>query len=269
MLPLFALYLLIGICAGTLAGLFGIGGGLVIVPLLIFTLTLSDPGLLTDLSVHIAVGSSLATICLTSSASAWQHWRQKTVDWADISWLAPGLAGGAALGGWVADRLSGEALSVAVGVFALLTAFQMSLNLEPKARNQLSGKQLLPAGVLIGGISTLFGIGGGSLTVPFLRWAGRAMLKAVGTSAVCALPVAGTGAIAFALTGMDAPVPPWSTGYIFWPAVLAIGLTGMPAARLGAILAGKLNEVVLQRAFAIFLLLVGLSLIARSADLLP
>lgn len=276
-----AFYLLTGIIAGFLAGLFGIGGGLIIVPL--FILALGFIPETSEFAVHVAVGSSLTVICFTAAASAWQHWRQNEVEWADVLWLTPALIGGAALGAFVADRLGGDALSMAIGVFAVLTAFQMSLGLQPRTPTHISGRYMLPAGVMIGAASTLFGSGGGSLTLPFLHWMGRGMHKAIGTSSVCALPIAITGAFTFALTGQDNPIVlptvvenlgywpsfmPQITGYIYWPAVLPVVLMGMPAARLGAITAQRLPATLLLRAFVSYLILVGLFLISRSAGFL-
>ena len=265
MLLLSALYLLTGALTGLMAGLFGIGGGLVIVPFLLVLLSLG--GFPADHVVHTVVGSSLAIIVFTASASAWQHYRQASVLWSDSAWLAPGLVVGSMLGAWVADRLDGQTLTAGIGIFSMLTALQMSLNVQPNAVRQIQRWTLVPVGGAIGTASTLCGIGGGSLTVPFLHWMGRDMHQSVGTSALCALPVAITGAVAFAFTGLDAEMPPWSTGYLYWPAVLGVSLTSVPAARIGARIARRLSAAHLRRAFVIYLLLVGLFLMGRSAGL--
>lgn len=257
-----ALYMGTGAAAGILAGLFGIGGGAVVVPLLVFIfgLTQAYPEALV---VHVAVASSLVTVSITSASSAVHHWRRGTVELAGFAMLAPGLVLGAMLGPTLAGRLSGEALSSAIGGFILLTAVQVGLDLRPKEKMQLGMMSMVTAGGGIGVVSALFGIGGGTLLVPWLNWAGRQLHVAVGTSSLCALVVGLSGSAAYALAGAPLQAD-WSTGYIYWPAVAGIVLGSVPCTALGVALAHRLGENHLRLAFSSYLVLVGFFLILRN-----
>ncbi|MGI9345324.1 MAG: sulfite exporter TauE/SafE family protein [Gammaproteobacteria bacterium] len=256
------LYLLTGTVAGLLAGLFGIGGGLVIVPLLIFVFSFDPTGFHPDRVSHVAIASSLATICFTSIASARQHIIQSPIDWRDVQWLVPGLLVGAVLGALIAGQLDGKTLSIAIGVFAILTALQMSLHrIKEEQVMRYAGPRLLPIGCTIGVASSIFGVGGGSITVPFLSWAGRSIHQAIATSAACTVPIAFAATLTYALLTDPSYDQPFSTGYIYWPAVLAIVLTSVPSAWVGARAAKKLPPVLLKRLFAGYLLIISIYLI--------
>lgn len=251
------IYLLLGAGAGLLAGLFGIGGGLVIVPILILTFTAM--GFPAETLVHLAVGTSLATIVPTSLSSTWSHHQKGGVSWHWFRLMAPGILLGALLGAWTASLLSGLALQQIIGVFVLLVAIKMAFNLKPKAGvAEIHPPLMTAAGGVIGWASAIFGIGGGTLSVPFLNWCKAAMHKAVGTSAALGLPIALFGALGNLWTGWDNPqLPEGSWGYIYWPAFLGIVLMSVPFARLGAQLAHRLPEKLLRKLFALLLLLVG------------
>lgn len=252
------IYLALGAGAGLLAGLFGIGGGLVIVPVLIFTFTAQ--GFAPEILVHLAVGTSLATIIPTSISSTLTHHRKQGVNWSWFKLIAPGIVLGALLGAWTASLLSGLALQAIIGVFVLLVAVQMGFNLQPAPSGRaLPAPVMASAGGGIGWASAIFGIGGGTLSVPFLTWCNAPMRQAVGTSAALGLPIAIFGALGNVFSGWQNPLlPEWSSGYIFWPAFIGIVLTSVPFARLGARLAHFLPERLLKRLFALLLLLVGL-----------
>ena len=165
----FALYLLLGGFAGVLAGLFGVGGGLIIVPVLVFSFTAQgfDPQILT----HLAVGTSLATIVFTSMNSILTHHRKGAVQWPVVLWMTLGILLGAALGSLTAASIQGPLLQKIIGLFAIAMSVQMGFSLQPKASAGVPGRPVLAvAGAVIGWASAIFGIGGGSLTVPFLSW---------------------------------------------------------------------------------------------------
>ncbi|WP_207062300.1 sulfite exporter TauE/SafE family protein [Motiliproteus sp. SC1-56] len=255
---LFLSYLILGACAGLLAGLFGIGGGLIIVPVLVISFELQ--GMSPEVLTHVAVGTSLATIIVTSLSSIRSHHLKQAVSW-NLFWpLAAGICLGAILGVKTAGRLSGPALQTAIGVFAVLIAIQMALGLRPKGAQRLPGRPaLVGAGGVIGWASAIFGIGGGSLTVPYLSWKGVRMQEAVGTSAACGLPIALMGALANVEEGWGNPeLMPWSLGYVYLPAFLGIVLASAYFARLGALLAHRLPATILRRIFALLLFSVGL-----------
>lgn len=255
----FALYLLLGAAAGVLAGLFGVGGGLIIVPVLVFSF--SSQGFAPEILTHLAVGTSLATIVFTSINSIREHHRRGAVQWNLVRWLTPGILGGAAVGGVTAALINGPILQKIIGIFAICIAIQLALNLTPKAaRPQPQRPELIAAGSVIGWASAIFGIGGGSLTVPFLVWRSVVVQKAVATSAACGFPIALAGAIVFMVTGWhETQLPEWSLGFVYLPALFGIALTSVFFARFGAKLAHKLSPLLLKRLFALLLTVVGLS----------
>jgi uncharacterized protein len=252
-------YLAIGALSGVLAGLFGVGGGAVMVPALM--LLFGALGIGGDWMAHLAVGTSLATIIGTGAASTLAHHRRGGVRW-DLVWpLAPGIVigalAGAALAGWIPglwlQRIFAVFLAY-VGVRLLMTpAASVAASRPLPGRAGLAG-----VGSGIGMLSSLVGIGGGTLTVPFLSSRGIGMRQAVGTSAACGLPIAVAGALGFVLTGWGrAGLPAFSTGFVYWPAVLAMLVASMPVAPLGARLAHALPVALLKRLFGILLLLIA------------
>ncbi|MCY1277294.1 Sulfite exporter TauE/SafE [compost metagenome] len=255
----FLLYLVLGACAGVLAGLFGVGGGMIIVPVLVFSFTAQgfDPGILT----HLAVGTSLATIIFTSINSVREHHRRGAVRWPIFAWMAVGILLGAGLGSLTAAAIQGPMLQRIIGVFAILVALQMGLDLKPRASREVPGKPgLTLAGAVIGWASAIFGIGGGSLTVPFLTWRSVPIQQAVATSAACGLPIAAASALSFMVLGWnETHLPPWSLGFVYLPALVGIAVTSMFFARFGARLAHRLSPRLLKRLFALLLLAVGLN----------
>lgn len=255
----FALYLVLGAIAGILAGLFGVGGGIIIVPVLVFSFTAQ--GFAPEVLTHLAVGTSLATIVFTSINSIREHNRRGAVQWNLFIWLAPGILAGAAVGGVTAALIQGPILQKIIGVFAICVALQLALNLTPKNPRPLPKRpELVAAGGIIGWASAIFGIGGGSVTVPFLVWRSVSIQQAVATSAACGFPIAFAGAVVFMSTGWhESQLPDWSLGFVYFPAVLGIALTSMFFARFGARLAHRLPPLLLKRLFALLLTAVGIS----------
>lgn len=255
---LFAGYLVLGGLAGLLAGLFGIGGGIIIVPALVISFEIQ--GVAPSVLTHMAVGTSLATIIFTSVSSIRQHHRAGAVDWPLVRIMAVGLCLGTATGALSADAISGPRLQQLIGVFAIALALRMAFAGPPRPTRTLPPPPgLFGVGVVIGWASAIFGIGGGSLSVPFLTRCNVVMQRAVATSAALGFPIAVSGAIFHMIAGLGKPdLPTWSTGYIYWPAFLGIVLTSMYCARLGAKLAHRLPAPVLRRIFAVLLVLVGM-----------
>ncbi|WPC04944.1 sulfite exporter TauE/SafE family protein [Pseudomonas benzenivorans] len=253
------LYMLLGAAAGVLAGLFGVGGGIIIVPVLVLSFTAQgvDPAVLT----HLAVGTSLATIIFTSINSVLEHHRRGAVRWSIFAWMTLGILLGAGLGSLTAAAIQGPQLQRIIGVFAIAVSLQMALDLKPRASSAVPGRLALgAAGGVIGWASAIFGIGGGSLNVPFLTWRSLPMQQAVATSAACGLPIALASALSFMWLGWDDPqLPPWSLGFVYLPALAGIALTSMFFARFGARLAHRLSPRVLKRLFALLLFSVGVN----------
>jgi uncharacterized membrane protein YfcA len=262
MLSVLAIYLGVGTIAGLMAGLLGVGGGLIIVPVLLIAFgfqSVPDAVLM-----HLAVGTSLATIVVTSIASIRAHHRHGAVDWRLFALLTPGIVLGALTGSRIAGWLPGEVLREAFGLFALVVALQLGLDLKPSPHRQLPeipGMTL--AALLVGAISAIVGIGGGSMTVPFLTWCNVPVRRAVATSAACGLPIAVAGAAGFVSTGWNHPaLPDYSSGFVYWPAFGGVAITSMLFAGLGAKLAHTLPARTLKRVFALFLCGVGLYLLS-------
>ncbi len=254
----FILYALLGAFAGTIAGLFGVGGGLIIVPVLVFMFELQ--GVAPTVLTHMAVGTSLATIVITSLSSIRQHNKNRAVRWDLFPLLAGGMALGALVGAFTADLLSGAALQILIGVFAIIIAAQMAFGRPPRPSRTLPGAPgQFGIASFIGWASSIFGIGGGSLSVPFLVYCNVVMQHAVGTSAALGLPIAISGVVGHAWAGWGQPdLPPLAFGYVYLPAFIGIVATSIFFARLGATLAHRLDPLVLKRTFAGLLVLVGL-----------
>ena len=257
MLILLLAYLLLGAAAGLLAGLFGIGGGLIIVPALVFGF--EAQGVSGEVAVHLAVGTSLATIVFTSVSSVKSHHDKRAVLWPLFRPMAVGLLAGALLGAMTAAQMNGVWLRLLIGLFAILIGVQMALGLRPRPGREVPGQAgLVATGTAIGWASAIFGIGGGSLTVPFLTWCNVRMQEAVGTSAACGLPIALMGAMGNVWQGSGEPLSPaWSLGYLYVPALLGIVLTSVPFAKVGARLAHNLPGDKLRRWFSVLLFVVG------------
>ncbi len=258
---------LIGVFAGLLGGALGLGGGVVIVPPLIYLF--HALGFDDAVVAQMAVGTSLATIIVTAGSSVRAHHVAGFVRW-PLAWrLAGGIVVGALVGAVIADRLSGAALTRLFGVFAVLIAAQMLLGRRRGAQVPADLPERVPGsaglagvGSVIGTVSSLFGIGGGSLTVPFLSWCRLPMQNAVAISAACGLPIALAGSAGFVATGWGRPeLPPWSLGYVYLPAALAIVVTSFPMARVGARLSHRLPSATLRRIFAGVLIVIGMELI--------
>ena len=251
-----------GAAAGVLAGLFGVGGGLIMVPALAFVLP--HQGVAEAIYMQMAIGTSLAVIGATSISSTLSHHRRGGVLWAAFVRLAPGLVLGALIGAAIADALLAATLQRIVGIGALLVALQMAVDKKPGSGGKpLPGPvELFGAGTVIGGLSSLIGIGGGSLTVPYLSLRGVEIRKAVGTSAACGMPIAWGGAAGFVIMGLDhADLPPFSLGYVNGLAFAGLAVTSIFLAPVGARLAHALSPRLLSRAFAVLLAGIGIKML--------
>ncbi|WP_026470129.1 sulfite exporter TauE/SafE family protein [Alkanindiges illinoisensis] len=253
------IFFAIGALAGFAAGLFGVGGGTIIVPLLyvVFTQMGYDP----EVIMHMALGTSLATIIVTSISSLMAHHKNGAVIWPVFKNLTPGMALGSFLGAGIAGLLSGAHLQLIIGVFVIWVAYTMFAG----AKKVIDQNKVLPstpkqvvAGTGIGVASAIFGIGGGSLTVPYLNHYGVVMQKAVGTSAACGLPIAIAGALGFMFFGMKDQINvPNTIGFVHIYAFLGISIMSFFTAKLGAKTAHALSPAVLKKCFAVLLLIVG------------
>ncbi|BAV34042.1 membrane protein [Sulfuricaulis limicola] len=255
------IYLVVGAFVGLIAGLLGVGGGLIIVPVLVFVF--QGQGVSPEVIVHLAIGTSLATIAITSISSMRAHHRHGAVQWDVFRRLTPGIVVGALLGAVIADFLPTKAMRLWFGVFELLVAAQIGFNLMVAPRGHLPGSVGTNiAGGVIGAISAALGIGGGTLTTPFLVWCNFSLRQAVATSSACGLPIALAGAAGFVATGWNnSGLPEWSSGYLYWPAFAGIVVSSLLFAPLGAKLTHTLPVTVLRRFFAVFLAVLGVRML--------
>jgi len=256
------LYLLTGCFAGLMSGALGVGGGIIVVPALL--MIFHHNGLVSDaISMHMAAGTSLAILMFTSQASMRAHRKLDDILWPVYHRLLGGLIAGTFLGALLADLIPSAWLELFFGVFLLLVAAHLIFD-----RNMKPGRQFPPslinhvASFLIGLLSGLLGIGGGLLIVPYLTYCGVEIRKIVAVSVSCTMTVSIIGTIAFILSGYhQAGLPPWSTGYIYWPAVLGIGIPGSLTAPLGARLAYIIPLKYLRAVFIVLLLITAIKLL--------
>jgi uncharacterized protein len=264
-LPFAAGLLVIGAISGVIAGLFGVGGGIITVPAMAFTL--QALGYDADIVMHVAVGTSLATIIGVGSASARAHNSHGAVDWALLRLWAPALIISALLGGIMAGLYSGDVLRIIFGVMAMFIAVNMILPVQRRMMERLKASPTTNriSAFLIGYVSSLMGIGGGSLSVPTMVAFGYPAHTAVGTGSALGVVLAVPGAIGFMISGWgEMGLPPLSLGYVNLAAMLLIGGVASLTAPIGAGLAHRLDQKQLKRAFAAFLIIVGLRMIYQA-----
>jgi uncharacterized membrane protein YfcA len=255
------LYLLTGAVAGLSAGLLGIGGGLIIVPILFFIF--SHQHVPSEHVMHMALATSLATIIVTSLSSARAHHKRRAVLWPIVFGLSPGIIIGAWLGAMFASALASNTLRPVFGVFELLVAIYLLVNYKPGAHTtSVNRTKSVTGGVVIGSISSVVGIGGGTLTVPFLLWHNISIRNAVASSAACGFPIAVAGTVTYIFSGWNMQgLPAYTLGYVYLPAFAMIIITSILTAPSGASLAHKLPEKTLRIFFALFLILLSLKML--------
>jgi uncharacterized protein len=254
---LWILYPVFGSIAGLIAGLLGVGGGVVIVPMLVFLFTAQ--GFPPEHIMQTALGTSLGSIMFTSVSSFRAHHKRGAVHWDIVKSITPGILIGTFAGTWVAARLSTAFLKGFFVCFLYYVGLQMLLNFKPKPTRQLPGPVgMSGVGGVIGGVSSLVGIGGGSLSVPFMAWCNVPVHHAIGTSAAIGFPIAVAGTLGYLVNGLGvANLPAWSLGYLDLPALAGIAVFSMLMAPLGARLAHKLPVLTLKRVFAAFIIIIA------------
>ena len=254
-------YLALGGAVGIFAGLLGVGGGGIMVPVLTSLFALQ--GFPHDTLVHVALGTSMAAIVPTSLASLRAHHRRGGVAWPVVRFITPGILLGTFLGTFLASHVPTSGLAVFFACFMAFVSLQMLINLKPAPTRTLPGAWgISGVGLGIGGISALVAIGGGSLTVPFLTWCNVALSRAIGTSAAVGLPIALAGALGYLINGWgEAALPAGTLGFIYWPAVVSMSIVSFFTAPLGARLAHRLPVAMLKRIFAFVLMALSVKML--------
>ena len=247
-------YMLLGAAVGLFGGMFGIGGGTLLVPVFLFLFRAQDfPA---AQAMHLALGTSMATIVFTAIASLYKHHQHGAVNWQVVLRITPGILAGTLVGASIASLVSARALGLIFAAFVLFAAIQILLDIRPHAARQLPGRTGMSAmGLLTGTLSTLVSIGGGTLTIPFLIWCNVPLRHAIGTSAAIGLPVALGGSLGYIYTGLDAPgLPEPHLGFVYLPGLLGAAALSVFTAPLGAWAAHHMPVAALRKAFALLLL---------------
>lgn len=252
-LPLILELALLGLCTGFLAGLLGLGGGMLMVPFM--TILLTARGYSDSYLVKMAVATSLATICFTSLSSVRAHQKRGAVLWPVALMLAPGILVGSFLGSQIAVALPSKVLGLVFAAFVTFSATQMIFNRKPTPTRTLPGRGgMFGVGNVIGLLSSLVGAGGAFVSVPFMTWCNVPIHKAVGTSSALGFPIALAGTVGYLIAGWNLPdMPPGTIGYLFWPGLVVLSIASMATAPLGAKVAHSMDIAPLKRAFAVVL----------------
>jgi len=256
-------YLAIGVTVGFLAGMFGIGGGMIMVPMLVFVFTAN--GFPSEHMMHLSLATSMATIVFTSLSSVGAHHRHGAVDWRVARAMAPGIVAGALSATLVAGFVPTRALAVFFAVFMLYASLQMFFEVKPKPSRQLPGAAgLFGAGAGIGALSSVLAAGGAFLSIPFLVRCNVPLKRAIGTAAANGFPIAVAGTIGYILNGLRASgLPDGSLGYVYLPALAIVVAASMPLAPLGAKLAHRLPVKRLRIFLALMLLAIALRMLVN------
>jgi len=257
------IYLAIGLTVGFLAGLLGIGGGMVMVPMLVFVFSAKQ--FPPEHMMHLALATAMATIVFTSLSSVRAHHRHGAVDWRVARTMAPGIVAGALAASLVAGFVPTRPLAVFFALFMLYASLQMFFEIKPEATRQLPGTAgLFGVGAGIGALSSVLAAGGAFLSIPFLARCNVPLKRAIGTAAANGFPIAVAGTAGYVLNGLHAAgLPEGSLGFVYLPALAIIVAASMPTAPLGARLAHRLPVKRLRIVFALVLLALALRMLAN------
>ena len=252
------LFALLGVVAGLLAGLFGIGGGLVIVPVLIGTFI--NLGFESSIVVHMAIGSAIACIIFTGLSSANAHNNKGSINFEYFKPVALGITFGALMGALFAVQIKGLILKLTIALFIFLMGIKILFNINLSSKEfTFNNKKSVFAGSMIGFFSSILGIGGGVFSVPYFKSSGLSLTTAIGTSAACGVPIAIFGTIGYIFAGIGlSEMPKFSFGYVYFPAVLGVSITSIFAAKYGADLAHYLSQETLNKLLASWFFIVSI-----------
>lgn len=253
--------ILAGSVAGFLAGLLGVGGGTVIVPIVLWLL--NKQGIISEYTQHIALGTSFAIMIFTTLSSAWAQHRQKAINWHIVKYLSPAMIMGSLIGSGMAKYLPTVFLKIFFVVFLYLIALQMLLQLKPKPTRHLPPPVgLFGVGNVIGLLSSWVGIGGGSLSVPFMSYCNVPIHLATGTSAALAWAMSLSGFLGYVYAGWGIDgLPAHTLGFIYLPAVLVLAVCTMTIAPLGVKVAHQLSPAKLKMIMGMLLFLIATQMV--------
>ena len=251
------IYLLMGLFVGFFAGLLGIGGGLILVTLMVYLFTVQ--GFPADRLLHLALGTSIASIIFTSISSLRAHHKHGAVRWDILRMAVPGLIVGTLFGTFVADQMKSKYLAIFFVIFVYYSAVQMFANVKPKPTRQLPGRfGMTVVAIIVGIVSSLVGVGGGVMTIPLMSLCNVPMRQTIGTSAALGLPIAIAGTVGFIVTGLGKDhLPPLSVGYVYLPALIGIVIGTFVTVPWGAKAAHSLPVSTLKKIFAVILFILA------------
>ncbi len=246
-------YLAIGAAVGFFAGMLGIGGGALMIPLLVWLF--EAQGLPHEHLLHLAVGTGMATILFTSVSSMRAHAKRGGVRWDIVKRITPGILAGGLAGSAIASSIPRFAFAVIFVVTVYAAALNIFLARKPNPSRRLPGAAgLFAVGAGISGLSAFAAVGGAFLTVPFMVWCNVPMLQAIGTAAAIGFPIGAAGTVGYVAAGWGAAgLPEWSLGYVYLPALAGVTVASMSLAPLGAMAAHRLPTKVLRRVFAVLM----------------
>ncbi len=255
------LYVTTGCLAGLLAGLFGLGGGIIVVPSLLFIFHFLH--FANFLAMHMAAGTSLAIMLVTTGISTWEYHKRGGVMWSVYFRMLPGIILGTAGGVIIASFLDGKFLKIAFGLFLIIVSVQLFKLVPPKPQRTLpKAFGLNFFGLAVGAKSGMLGVGGGTLTVPFLTWCNMPLRNASGTSTICGFTIAIIGTLGFIISGiLSKHQLQGALGYIYWPAFFGVSLGSMFTTSFGVRLSQTINADIAKRLFALLLFAVAFRLI--------
>lgn len=255
------IFLSLGVVVGFFAGLLGVGGGGIMVPVLTTFFIYKNVPI--ESVVHLALGTSMASIIVTSASSLYAHQQHQGILWNVVKAMVPGVLVGTFAASYIASRISSQHLAIFFAVFMAYMSVQMFFNSQPNPMRTLPGKVgLTTAGTGIGAISAVVAIGGGSLTVPFLTWHNIDIKKAIGSSSAVGFPIAVAGTLGYLINGWNSIYEAeYLYGFVYLPAVLLISAMSYFTAPLGAKLAHRLPVPALKKVFSLFLLALGIKML--------
>jgi len=255
------IFISLGLFSGLIAGLFGIGGGTLIVPVLVACFF--SMGFEESIIVHLALGTSMACIFFTGLASANAHKKKNAIDFGVMKPVVIGIIFGSFLGAIFAIQIAGSILKIIIGLFALFVAIQIGFQLELRRRRSDNKSTSYIAGSSIGFLSSILGIGGGIFSVSYFKSSGLSLTTSIGTSAACGVPIAIFASLGYIFVGFNNSVlPPMSIGYIYLPAVIGVSITSIFTAVYGAKLAHFISEKLLRNLLISLMLTISIYMIA-------
>jgi uncharacterized protein len=255
-----SLYFLLGVISGIMSGLFGIGGGIIVVPALTYLFAYFQLIPQQDI-MHTAIGTSIAAMIVTTTSALYSHYKRGSVRWDMVRTLLPGLLIGSLLGAVIASHLSAHYLRLIFALFLLFMGYRIfAKKIKQQAPLVLPGSAKLLLAIFIGKLSTILGAGGGTMMIPYMLRCHLTLREAAGTSVTCGLGICILATALFMILHPTSSVA-WSTGYIYWPAFLGISMASVFSAPIGTALAHKLPTSILKRLLGICLICVGIDML--------